>query len=157
MSETEAVSLAQMGDSSAFEWLYNKYLHTVLKRCRFILRNEEEAQDVAQEVFLLLWRKIKHFRGQSAFGTWLHTLTTNRAVQQLRYNKSHPTEDYPEYDEPFELPNQLTRLEILEGLGNLTDLQLLCVEAEWSGQSLKKHGGASHLRKARHELAAYLV
>lgn len=76
--------LAAAGDMEAFEKIYRRYHHPVYCHCLGMLRNVSEAEDLAQEVFIQLFRKIHTFRGDSAFSTWLHRLTVNQVLMHFR-------------------------------------------------------------------------
>jgi len=84
MSETEAVEGAQQGDGDCFEFLYNLHKKRVYSLCLRMIRDVDAAEDLAQEAFLQLHRKIAGFRGESAFATWLHRLTVNIVLMRLR-------------------------------------------------------------------------
>lgn len=157
MSETEAVCLAQSGDPSAFTVLYNLHNRQVFRRCMQMLRNEDEAEDLTQEVFLLLWQKIHLFGRRSNFKTWLYTLTTTRVLRYMRYKKIRPPTGAGDPPETFEQPDQINRLEIMEALEDLSDMEKLCVEAEMEGNSLREYGANVYLRAARHSLRGQLV
>ena len=81
---------AQSGDSAAFEIIYQQYASRVYALCLRMLRDPVEAEDLTQEAFLQLFRKLNTFRGESAFSTWLHRLTVNLVLMRLR-KKSLPT------------------------------------------------------------------
>jgi RNA polymerase sigma-70 factor, ECF subfamily len=69
-------ALAASGDASAFERLYRTHVarvHTLVRR----MLDSDEADDVTQDVFIRAWQKLSTFRGESAFGTWLHRLAVN--------------------------------------------------------------------------------
>ena len=83
-NEAEAIRRAQGGDQLMFEHLYRLHSRRVYALCLRIAGNITEAQDLTQEVFLLLLRKIHTFRGDSAFSTWLHRLTVNLVLMHLR-------------------------------------------------------------------------
>lgn len=87
---SETIRLAQLGDPSAFEIIYQKYVSRVYALCLRMLRDPVEAEDLTQEAFLQLFRKLNTFRGESAFSTWLHRLTVNLVLMRLR-KKSLPT------------------------------------------------------------------
>jgi len=72
LSEAEAILRARDGDRSAFEYLYRLHSRRVYALCLRMVGNTAEAEDLTQEAFLLLLRKIHTFRGESAFSTWLH-------------------------------------------------------------------------------------
>jgi len=84
LSEKETIRLAQEGNAAAFEQLYRRYSGRVYSLCLRILKNDNEAEDLTQEAFLLLFRKINTFRGEARFSTWLHRLTTNLVLMRLR-------------------------------------------------------------------------
>ena len=88
--EGDAIRLAQQRDPGAFEAIYQQHSSRVYALCLRMLRDSFEAEDMTQEVFLQLFRKIHTFRGESAFSTWLHRLAVNVVLMRLR-KKSPPT------------------------------------------------------------------
>jgi RNA polymerase sigma-70 factor (ECF subfamily) len=78
------IKASAAGDERAFEQLYRQYSRRVYSLCLRILGNPADAEDITQEVFLQVYRKLKTFRGDSAFTTWLHRLTVNAALMHLR-------------------------------------------------------------------------
>ena len=89
LSEAEAIRRARDGDRIAFECLYRLHSQRVYAVCLRMVGNTAEAEDLTQETFLLLLRKIHTFRGESAFSTWLHRLAINLVLMRLR-KKSPP-------------------------------------------------------------------
>jgi RNA polymerase sigma-70 factor (ECF subfamily) len=89
ISEAEAIRLACDGDSNAFERLYKLHSRRVYGLCSRLVGNPTEAEDMTQEAFLQLFRKIHTFRRESSFSTWLHRLTVNVVLMRLR-KKRHP-------------------------------------------------------------------
>jgi RNA polymerase sigma-70 factor, ECF subfamily len=83
-SEAEIVRRVRDGDQTVFEDLYRAHSKRVFAMCLRIVGDPTEAEDLTQEVFLLLFRKIHTFRGDSAFSTWLHRLTVNLVLMNLR-------------------------------------------------------------------------
>jgi RNA polymerase sigma-70 factor (ECF subfamily) len=75
---------ASGGDIEAFEQLYERHHRRVYSLCLRMTSNTAEAEDLAQEVFIQLFRKIGSFRGESAFTTWLHRLTVNQVLMHFR-------------------------------------------------------------------------
>ena len=75
---------AAAGDMSAFEELYARHNRRVYSLCLRMTGNVSEAEDLAQEAFIQLFRKIGSFRGESAFTTWLHRLTVNQVLMHFR-------------------------------------------------------------------------
>ena len=75
---------AAAGDMPAFEELYDRHHRRVYALCLRMTGNIAEAEDLAQEAFIQLYRKIGSFRGESAFTTWLHRLTVNQVLMHFR-------------------------------------------------------------------------
>jgi RNA polymerase sigma-70 factor (ECF subfamily) len=82
--EHEAIRLAQQGNAAAFERLYQLHSRRVYSLCLRMVGNTAEAEDLTQEAFLQLFRKVATFRGESAFSTWLHRLAVNVVLMKLR-------------------------------------------------------------------------
>jgi RNA polymerase sigma-70 factor (ECF subfamily) len=82
--ELEAIERARVGDHDAFAVLYGLHRKRVYTLCLRMLGNVTEAEDMTQEAFLHLFRKLDSFRGESAFSTWLHRMTVNLVLMQLR-------------------------------------------------------------------------
>ena len=89
LSEAAAIQRARDGDRTVFEYLYLLHSRRVYAVCLRMLADPTEAEDLTQEAFLLLFRKIHTFRGESAFSTWLHRLAVNLVLMRLR-KKSPP-------------------------------------------------------------------
>lgn len=89
-SEDEQVWIAQakQGSQSAFYQLYEKHHKRVYALCWRMLADKDSAEDVCQEVFVVLWQKINNFRGESKFSTWLHSVATNVVLGHLRKHKN---------------------------------------------------------------------
>lgn len=86
-TERSDFALAQRagrGDMQAFEELYRRHNRRVYSICLRMTRNVTEAEDLAQEVFVQLFRKVGMFRGHSLFTTWLHRLTVNQVLMHWR-------------------------------------------------------------------------
>jgi RNA polymerase sigma-70 factor (ECF subfamily) len=86
-SMSETLRLAQQGDAAAFEEIYRMHSRRVYSLCLRMLGDPVEAEDLAQEAFLQLFRKIHTFRGESAFSSWLHRLTANVVLMSFRRKK----------------------------------------------------------------------
>jgi RNA polymerase sigma-70 factor (ECF subfamily) len=96
------VERCQRGDVSAFEPLVEKYRQRVWRLALNVVRDREEAWDVAQEAFIRAWQALPSFRGQSAFYTWLFRIAMNVASDRLRQRgaagRAFGTERVPEED-----------------------------------------------------------
>jgi len=90
LSEAEAITQAKEGVAAAFEYLYKAHCQRVYGLCLRMIKNPAEAEDLTQQAFLQLFRKIGTFRGESGFSTWLHRVTVNIVLMHLRRKK--PTE-----------------------------------------------------------------
>jgi RNA polymerase sigma-70 factor, ECF subfamily len=89
--EPELIRLAQQGNAAAFETLYQLHNRRVYSLCLRMVGNTAEAEDLTQEAFLQLFRKISTFRGESAFSTWLHRLAVNVVLMKLRKKSGKET------------------------------------------------------------------
>jgi RNA polymerase sigma-70 factor (ECF subfamily) len=83
-SDLELARASAAGDAAAFERLYQQYNRRVFSICLRMLGNPTEAEDLTQDVFVQLYRKIGSFRGESAFTTWLHRMTVNQVLMHFR-------------------------------------------------------------------------
>ena len=77
------VALAAQGDASAFERLYRTHVAKIHSLTRRML-GTHEADEVTQDIFVRTWQKLGQFRGESAFGTWLHRLAVNVVIERRR-------------------------------------------------------------------------
>jgi len=83
-ASAELVARAQRGDESAFESLFRQNKQRVYSLCLRMIGNTAEAEELTQEAFLQVFRKLHTFRGESAFSTWLHRLAVNTVLMRLR-------------------------------------------------------------------------
>ncbi len=75
---------AAAGDIAAFEMIYERYHRRTYSLTLRMTNSQTEAEDLTQEVFIQLFRKVGSFRGDSAFSTWLHRLTVNQVLMHFR-------------------------------------------------------------------------
>jgi RNA polymerase sigma-70 factor, ECF subfamily len=87
LQEAKTIRQAQQGEAAAFERIYRLHGRRVYALCLRMVGNPMEAEDLTQEAFLTVFRKIQTFRGESAFSTWLHRLVLNVVLMQLRKKK----------------------------------------------------------------------
>ncbi len=83
-TDIELCRLAANGSLSAFEIIYQRYHRRTYALCLRMTNSQTEAEDLTQEVFIQLFRKVGSFRGDSAFSTWLHRLTVNQVLMYFR-------------------------------------------------------------------------
>jgi RNA polymerase sigma-70 factor (ECF subfamily) len=100
-NEAAAIERAKQGDAEAFQVLYDRHKRRVYSLCLRMTANTAEAEDLTQEAFLQLYRKIATFRGESAFSTWLHRLSVNVVLMHLR-KKALPVVSLEESTQPGE-------------------------------------------------------
>lgn len=82
--DLELCRKAGAGSLAAFEMIYQRYHRRTYSLCLRMTNSQTEAEDLTQEVFIQLFRKIGSFRGDSAFSTWLHRLTVNQVLMHFR-------------------------------------------------------------------------
>lgn len=82
--EAEIIRLAQGGDAAAFEHLYKLHSRRIYSLCLRMTGNPTLAEDLTQDVFIQVFRKIQTFRAESAFSTWLYRLTVNIVLMRRR-------------------------------------------------------------------------
>jgi RNA polymerase sigma-70 factor, ECF subfamily len=83
-ADHELIARAQGGDEEAFAGLYNHYSRRVYSLCLRMTGDPHDAEDLTQEVFLLVFRKLASFRGEAAFSTWLHRIALNAVLMRVR-------------------------------------------------------------------------
>ncbi|MGD9562838.1 MAG: RNA polymerase sigma factor [Pyrinomonadaceae bacterium] len=84
IKDFDLTQAASKGDMAAFEEIYQRHHRRVYSICLRMLQNAYEAEDLTQDVFIQLYRKVGSFRGDSAFTTWLHRLTVNQVLMHFR-------------------------------------------------------------------------
>jgi len=92
------VSRAAAGDRGAFERLYRQHVNRVFSLCARMVSDQTRAEELTQDVFVRAWEKLHLFRGESAFGTWLHRLTVN-VVLNARKSEGRMRARHEETDE----------------------------------------------------------
>ncbi len=105
----ELIRRAQLGDPQAFEQLYAVHKKRVYSLCLRMVHNREDAEDLMQEAFLQVFRKIHTFRGDSAFSTWLHRVTVNVVLMNLRRKpwRETPLEEIGRPDDQESVPPEM--------------------------------------------------
>src|SRR5215471_8143367 len=98
VTDQELVARARAKDFAAFEELLDRYEDKVFRLAYRFVRNETEAQEILQDTFLSIWRKLDTFKGDAQFGSWLYRVAANTALMRLRAQRRHPevsTEELP--------------------------------------------------------------
>ena len=108
-SDWELVQKCQAGEIGAFQELVSRYHQKIYVVIVGLLRNREDALDVAQETFFRAYRKIKSFQGGSSFYTWLYRIAVNIAIDSQRRQKRNPLDFRETMDGLFEEQNEVAR------------------------------------------------
>ena len=92
-----AIDRARRGDRDAFRVLVDRHARPVFRLAFRMIGNESDAEDIVQETFLKAWKQMARFDGRAGFGTWLHRICANCALDHIRARKRHdsgaPDED----------------------------------------------------------------
>jgi len=102
-ADFQLAQAASRGNMAAFEEVYRRHHRRVYSICLRMLQNASEAEDLTQDVFIQLYRKIGSFRGDSAFTTWLHRMTVNQVLMHFRKR----TVKFEKTTEEGETPDQI--------------------------------------------------
>jgi RNA polymerase sigma-70 factor (ECF subfamily) len=87
MDEAQLIEGIQQGDHKSFQILVETYQRMVVNTCLGIVHNQSDAEDLAQDVFLEIFRSAENFRGDAKLSTWLYRIATNRSLNLIRNNK----------------------------------------------------------------------
>ncbi len=109
LSDWELVQRCHAGDVTKFEELVARYHQKVYMVVLGLLRNREDALDVAQEAFFRAYRKLKSFQGGSSFYTWLYRIAVNIAIDYQRRQKRNPLDFRESMDGVLEEQNEVAR------------------------------------------------
>lgn len=77
--------------NACFETLYNRYVSKIYKRCFSLTKDSEKAQDFTHDIFIRMFSRLDRFQERSTFSTWLHAISHNYCMDQLRLAKRLPT------------------------------------------------------------------
>lgn len=110
------------GASGSFALLYERHRGRVYSLCLGMTHNSAEAEDLTQDVFLHLLRKIKSFRGESRFTTWLHRLTVNLVLMRFR---KWPSRRERQITDKFDRPITFSAGDRQSSIGQLIDRMTL--------------------------------
>ena len=109
LSDWQLVEKCQAGDIASFQELVSRYHQKVYMVIIGLLRNPDDAMEVAQESFFRAHRKINSFQGQSSFYTWLYRIAVNISIDHQRRQKRSPLEFRESMDEVFEQQNEVAK------------------------------------------------
>jgi RNA polymerase sigma-70 factor (ECF subfamily) len=165
--EDSLVEGARRNDMRAFEQLYRLHSGRIYGLCYRLCNDRETAEDLTQEAFVLAWRKLDSFRGESAFGSWLYRISTNVALSHLRKRKPLMASlEYEEYEQVENISPPEEQMNLEAAISKLPDgARIVFVLYSIEGYShneisstLKIATGSSkaQLHRARQLLQGYL-
>ncbi|RMG44897.1 MAG: sigma-70 family RNA polymerase sigma factor [Candidatus Dadabacteria bacterium] len=96
IKDSQLVESLKNGDQASFVELLNRYSEKVHNLAMRIARNEQDAEEIFQDVFVTVYHKIDKFEGKSAFSSWLYRITVNTAFMKLRKRKKHQAVSFDE-------------------------------------------------------------
>jgi RNA polymerase sigma-70 factor (ECF subfamily) len=88
LGEHELIKGLQAGDEASFRWLVDHYQAPVYNTILGIVQSPEDAEDLAQEVFVQVHRSVRQFKGESKLSTWIYRIATTKALDLLRSRKT---------------------------------------------------------------------
>ena len=144
------------GDTKAFAVLVDRYKNLVFTLALRMLKNREEAEEVAQDTFIKVFKSLAKFKGDSKFSTWIYRIAYNSCLDRLKKCKQQyhvvPIDEYTER-QLIDLDNALDALEEQEQQQTIKDcLHLLPSEDSflltlyyYEGQSLEEKIGRAHV------------
>ena len=109
LSDSELVKQCQAGEKSAFQELVSRYHQKVYMVSLGLLRNRDDAMEVAQEAFFRAYRKINSFQGGSSFYTWIYRIAVNNSIDTQRRHKRNPLDFRESMDGVPEAQNEVAR------------------------------------------------
>lgn len=137
LSDDELVALLQEDNMRYFSVLADRYEPVIIKKCKTYVKDEDTAEDLSQEVLIKIFMKIKSFKKEANFSTWLYAIIHNTCIDYLRKNKKNTrqvltdkmVDELPELiDEVDELPIELSEAildKLLDEIGPEEKLLLL--------------------------------
>ena len=163
------VLAAQMGSPEAFSALYEAHKPRVMSLCLKITGDREKAEDLTQDTFLRLHRKIHTFKGTSQFTTWLHRMTVN--IVRMDYRKDHSKarlaitlvplvfgEDEDAYDVPEpRTADPVLRLDLVKAISSLDQPYREALINHHIRGLEQKRGSKIRTYRARVKMRAYLT
>lgn len=139
MDEQELIDGLRRGDEMAFKELVTVYQDRIYNTIIGIVQNAEDAEDVAQEVFIQVYRSIHNFKGESKLSTWLYRIATTRSLDLLRSRKSkkrfgliqrlfgdstEPIYEIPDFNHPgVKLDNKENAAKLFKAISQLPENQ----------------------------------
>jgi RNA polymerase sigma-70 factor, ECF subfamily len=120
LTDSELVQKSQAGETNAFQELVSRYHQKVFMVILGLLRNREDALEVAQETFFRAFRKINSFQGSSSFYTWIYRIAVNMSIDAQRRQKRNPLDFRESMDDVMEAQNEVAN----DPFGDVRDREL---------------------------------
>ena len=160
LTDLQLVERLQSGEEATFDELMGRYKRPVVNFCYRLLGNAEDADDVAQEVFLRVYQRIGDFKLHGKFSTWLFALAHNACIDRLRWRKRHPTESLDTAPEPAIDSHETETREIGDQIAAAVaqlpeDQRTAIVLAEYHGLSYAEIAGVMHCSEKSVESRLY--
>ncbi|MDP9078215.1 MAG: sigma-70 family RNA polymerase sigma factor [Bacteroidota bacterium] len=89
-----------------FEDIYRDYWNKVFRICMGYVNDADLAKDIAQEIFIIIWKKLPTFRNESAIGTWIYRIASNNCLRQVERQNRMPKSELPEQIEDVSEPDK---------------------------------------------------
>ncbi|MBN2541452.1 RNA polymerase sigma factor [bacterium] len=102
MNDKELIQKVIEGDETALNDLIDRYSELVLNTCYGFVRHHEDAEDIAQEVFVQFYSSIHKFRGEAKLSTWLYRIAMNSSIDFLRHQKGRKKREVADYRDELE-------------------------------------------------------
>lgn len=94
MQDSELITQLKLGNEKAFRQLVEQQKDRVYNTCLGLLHNPQDAEDVAQEVFIQVWNSIGDFEGKAALSTWIYRIAVTKSLELIRYRKSQKRQSF---------------------------------------------------------------
>jgi RNA polymerase sigma-70 factor (ECF subfamily) len=123
-TDRDLVQRAQARDAPAFARLYRGHVGRIYALCLRMTANAARAEELTQQAFICAWEKLPHFRGDSAFGSWLHRLAVNLVLMEMRAGarlagRVFFTDDPAAFEIPSSVPPPGIRIDLEEAIAAL--------------------------------------
>lgn len=115
------------GDVNAFAILIDRYKNMVYTLCLRMMKTTEDAEEIAQDVFLKAFQKLSTFKGTSKFSTWIYSITYHRCLDALSRKRKQPTHYAAEINEEITEEKVSSILEVIEAKELRVQLEV-CIE-----------------------------
>ena len=142
-------NIVAKNDTLLFGVLYDRYAKMVYNKCYGFARSQDEAEDLTQDVFLMLFVKLASFKGKSKFSTWLYSFTYNFCVNYVNRNKQRKMSDksVPMDDVDYKVADEVSDERIYEMKANKLEKALGMISAEDKSILLLKYQDGASIKE----------